>query len=76
MPEDAHSAPRIAFLNVSKSFGDLEALVDVTFALPAGRIIALLGENGAGKTTAMNVLAGLYLPDRGRVLVDGEPLKL
>lgn len=68
--------PRIAFQNVSKSFGDIEALADVSFDIPAGRIIALLGENGAGKTTAMNVLAGLYLPDRGRVLVDGEPLRL
>ena len=38
--------------------------------------MALLGENGAGKTTAMNVLAGLYMPDRGQVLVDGAPLRL
>jgi len=52
------------------------ALVDVSFDVPKGQILALLGENGAGKTTAMNVLAGLYLPDRGRVLVDGEPLQL
>lgn len=48
----------------------------MSFDIPAGRIVALLGENGAGKTTAMNVLAGLYLPDRGRVQVDGEPLRL
>ena len=75
MTAEAKGAPRIVFQNVSKSFGSLRALADVSFDVPRGRIVALLGENGAGKTTAMNVLAGLYLPDRGRVLVDGEPLK-
>ena len=72
----ATSSPRILFQNVSKRFGDLRALDDVSFEVPAGQILALLGENGAGKTTAMNVLAGLYLPDQGQVLVDGTPLEL
>ncbi|MGI9487501.1 MAG: ABC transporter ATP-binding protein [Geminicoccaceae bacterium] len=69
------AAARITFQRISKSFGDLQALADVSFGIPAGRVVALLGENGAGKTTAMNVLAGLYLPDGGEVLVDDKPLK-
>ncbi len=60
---------------MTKRFGPLLANDDVTFDIPAGKVLGLLGENGAGKTTAMNVLAGLYLPDRGRILVDGEPLR-
>ncbi|MEW2286483.1 ABC transporter ATP-binding protein [Streptomyces sp. NPDC047841] len=47
------------------------ALDNVTLALPLGRIIALVGENGSGKTTLVKLLAGLYTPDRGRILWDG-----
>ncbi|MFD5537487.1 ABC transporter ATP-binding protein [Streptomyces sp. NPDC127079] len=47
------------------------ALDDVTLSLPLGRIIALVGENGSGKTTLVKLLAGLYQPDRGRILWDG-----
>ncbi|MET9444896.1 ABC transporter ATP-binding protein [Streptomyces sp. NPDC006610] len=47
------------------------ALDDVTLSLPLGRIIALVGENGSGKTTLVKLLAGLYRPDRGRILWDG-----
>ncbi len=61
---------------VTKRFGALLANDDVSFDIPAGQVLGLLGENGAGKTTAMNVLAGLYLPERGRVLIEGEPLSL
>jgi simple sugar transport system ATP-binding protein len=61
---------------VTKRFGPLLANDDVSFDIPTGRVVGLLGENGAGKTTAMNVLAGLYLPERGRILIEGEPLQL
>ncbi|MFF8904358.1 ABC transporter ATP-binding protein [Streptomyces olivaceoviridis] len=47
------------------------ALDNVTLTLPLGRIIALVGENGSGKTTLVKLLAGLYTPDRGRILWDG-----
>jgi ABC-type uncharacterized transport system ATPase subunit len=63
-------------VSVSKRFGALAANDDVTLAIPSGRVLGLVGENGAGKTTAMNVLAGLYLPERGAVVVDGKPLEL
>jgi len=68
--------PLIRLEGVTKRFGPLLANDDVSFDIPADRVIGLLGENGAGKTTAMNVLAGLYLPERGRILLDGEPLPL
>jgi general nucleoside transport system ATP-binding protein len=61
---------------VSKRFGTRPANDDVTLDIPRGRILGLVGENGAGKTTAMNVLAGLYLPERGAVMVEGTPLEL
>ncbi|MEU5533207.1 ABC transporter ATP-binding protein [Streptomyces sp. NPDC020362] len=64
----------IRFENVTFSYpGDAArpALEDVTLALPLGRIIALVGENGSGKTTLVKLLAGLYTPDRGRILWDG-----
>jgi ATP-binding cassette subfamily B protein len=47
------------------------ALDDVSLTIPLGRIVALVGENGSGKTTLVKLLAGLYAPDRGRILWDG-----
>ncbi|WP_256361841.1 ABC transporter ATP-binding protein [Streptomyces sp. TRM70350] len=64
----------IRFENVTFSYpGDATrpALDDVSLTLPIGRIIALVGENGSGKTTLVKLLAGLYKPDRGRILWDG-----
>ncbi|MFF5102375.1 ABC transporter ATP-binding protein [Streptomyces sp. NPDC000134] len=70
LPEDPRE---VRFENVTFSYpGDAErpALDDVTLTLPLGRIIALVGENGSGKTTLVKLLAGLYTPDRGRILWD------
>ncbi|MFJ9705562.1 ABC transporter ATP-binding protein [Streptomyces sp. NPDC101234] len=71
LPEEPRE---IRFENVTFTYpGDSTrpALDDVTLALPLGRIIALVGENGSGKTTLVKLLAGLYQPDRGRILWDG-----
>ncbi|MFF6991556.1 ATP-binding cassette domain-containing protein [Streptomyces sp. NPDC010273] len=71
LPEEPRE---IRFENVTFSYpGEAThpALDDVTLALPLGRIIALVGENGSGKTTLVKLLAGLYRPDRGRILWDG-----
>jgi branched-chain amino acid transport system ATP-binding protein len=60
--------------NVTRRFGGIVALDDVSFALDEGEIAGLIGPNGAGKTTAFNVITRLYQPDAGRVLLDGEDL--
>ncbi|USX54008.1 sugar ABC transporter ATP-binding protein [Lentzea sp. HUAS12] len=57
-----------------KSFHGNRAVDDVTFEVSRGEIVALLGENGAGKSTAIKVLAGVHQKDSGRVLLDGEEL--
>jgi simple sugar transport system ATP-binding protein len=59
-------------LGITKSFDDVVALDHVDLDLARGEVHALLGENGAGKTTISNVLAGIYRPDSGLILVDGE----
>ncbi|HET9471279.1 MAG TPA: ATP-binding cassette domain-containing protein, partial [Usitatibacter sp.] len=64
---------------LAKRFGDVDAVRDVSFAAPDGRITGLLGPNGAGKTTTLRIISTLVAPTRGRVAVDGldnarEPL--
>ncbi|MFB6845701.1 ABC transporter ATP-binding protein [Streptomyces sp. NPDC056373] len=71
LPEDPRE---IRFENVTFRYpgeSARPALDDVTLTLPLGRIVALVGENGSGKTTLVKLLAGLYTPERGRILWDG-----
>jgi len=58
--------------HVSKSFGKVKALDDTSLTLYKGEILAILGENGSGKTSLMNVIDGIYFPDRGTMKVNGE----
>ena len=59
---------------VSKAFGGVQALAEVSLTLAPGTIHALCGENGAGKSTLIRVISGACVPDRGEVLVEGRPL--
>ena len=67
-------APILTVANLVKRFGNLAALDGVSFDLRPGEVLGLVGPNGSGKTTCINVVAGLYAPDAGRVTVDGRPL--
>jgi ribose transport system ATP-binding protein len=61
--------------NISKSFGVVQALKDVSFEVQQGEALGLLGENGAGKTTLMNVLAGALPQDSGQICINGNEVR-
>jgi len=60
--------------SVTKRFGGLTAVKDVTFRAAPGEILGIIGPNGAGKTTLFNVVSGFYAPDGGRVRFDGRDI--
>ena len=64
----------IELRHVTKRYGAVEALHDVSFRAPEGKIVGLLGQNGAGKSTTLNILTGYLSPTSGQVLVDGMDL--
>jgi ABC-type branched-subunit amino acid transport system ATPase component/ABC-type branched-subunit amino acid transport system permease subunit len=64
--------PILSVRGLSKSFGGLKAVQDVSFDVPAGAILGIIGPNGAGKTTVFNLLNGFLSPDAGQVLLDGR----
>ena len=60
--------------NLSKSFGSLKAVDDVSFAVPEGSVFGLIGRNGAGKTTTIRMMMNIYLPDSGEVILKGSKI--
>ncbi|HEV7813790.1 MAG TPA: ATP-binding cassette domain-containing protein [Janthinobacterium sp.] len=64
----------LALENVSKHFGSVLALQNITMRLRQGEVHCLLGDNGAGKSTLIKILAGVHQPNEGRYLVDGQPV--
>lgn len=70
------SGAELQIEGLSRSFGGLVALSDVSFRIAGGSIHALIGPNGAGKTTLINIVSGVYRADAGRVIVDGLEAKI
>ncbi len=66
--------PVIKIEHISKSFGGIQALKEVTFEVYAGEVHALLGENGAGKSTLIKIMTGVEQPDQGQIFLDGKPV--
>ena len=66
----------IEMRGITKAFGHTVANKNINLSLRKGEILALLGENGSGKTTLMNMLSGIYSPDAGEILMDGQPVKI
>ena len=62
----------LKFDHVSKSYGSLKAVNDVTLTINRGEIFSILGPSGCGKTTLLRMLAGFESPDSGRILLDGS----
>lgn len=70
------TTPTLQARGICKSFGPVRANHDISFAVDAGELLCLFGENGAGKSTLSACLTGLYPPDSGEILLNGEPLRL
>lgn len=67
-------APLLKLENVTKCFGGLVAVNDVSLEFSQGEFIGIVGPNGSGKTTLFNVISGVYFPEKGRVIFDGEDI--
>ncbi len=62
----------IELQHITKRFGNVVANKDISLTVHKGEILSILGENGSGKTTLMNMISGIYFPDEGRILIDGQ----
>ena len=76
MPTTADSTPVLSMKGIVKDFPGVRALSSVSLDLYAGEVTALVGENGAGKSTVVKVLTGIYQPDQGAITIDNEALQL
>ena len=68
------NAPVLSVHNISKSFGGIRAVRDVSFDVRKGEILGLIGPNGSGKSTLFNCILGQLTPDGGQVEVNGSPV--
>ncbi len=73
-PKPDVSGPLLELRHVSKTFGGLKAVNDLSFEVRPGEILALIGPNGAGKTTLFNLVTGVLAPSAGEILFAGEPI--
>ncbi|MEW6641785.1 MAG: ABC transporter ATP-binding protein [Pseudomonadota bacterium] len=68
------AAPILALDHISKAFGGLQVIRDLSFSVRRGEATALIGPNGAGKTTVFNIISGVYAPTSGRILLDDQDI--
>jgi simple sugar transport system ATP-binding protein len=68
-------APLLEVRGVTKTFGSVISLADISTTVRAGQVTCVLGDNGAGKSTFIKLLSGVYQPDQGELLIDGEPVR-
>ena len=72
--ESRHQEIAVSAQNISKNYGPVEALKDLTLEFPKGQLTSLLGPSGCGKTTLLKIIAGLLEPTSGRIEVNGQPV--
>lgn len=68
------SEPLLEVRNLSKNFGAVQALKDLSMSVAPGEVVALAGDNGAGKTTLIKAISGVYKPSSGEILLRGQPV--
>src|SRR5574340_244717 len=71
-PGTAADQPQLAVIALSKRFGGVRAVEDVTIAVRSGEIASSIGPNGAGKTSLLNMISGFYRPDSGSITFEGR----
>ncbi len=69
------TTPIVRMINISKNFGAVQALKDVSIEVREGEVLGLLGDNGAGKTTLIKILAGVFPPTKGEIYFEGEQVR-
>lgn len=65
---------RLVISKISKNFGAIQALSDVSLSIEPGEVLGLMGDNGAGKSTLVKIIAGNFRPSSGEINIDGEPM--
>ena len=68
------TTPILELKNISKSFGPIDVLHDISLQVRGGEVLCLLGDNGAGKSTVIKIMSGVHWPTSGDVLMDGTPV--
>ncbi len=70
------STPLVSFRDVHKAYGAVRALDGASFSIDAGEVVALVGDNGAGKSSLVKVMSGTVVPDRAEILFEGKPARI
>jgi len=75
LPDSSAAQPLLRVESISKRFGTIAALDDVSFEVHAGEVVALLGDNGAGKSTLIKIISGSLEPDSGKIIFEGREVR-